>query len=278
MDTERRDFIKKGALLLAGGSLMEFLQSCSKDGLSPFKLYEICQNTCVGCGDCFDVCKDAAIILPERSSYHINVDECASCGKCAASCKYGAIKVVVKNYILDSEICVGCGKCIDVCAEEGGAITWERDYYTIRGKCKPEKCGTPTPCITACEENAITIVDGKAAFDMEKCTRCGKCVPACPYQAVNPAHVQMDESLCNHCGKCFQVCEFENVITIVEPEGYFAPHIDANLCELCGDCQNACEEYGAIHWAIHQASIDKKKCTGCGDCEKVCEFDAIRSI
>lgn len=276
MDTSRRNFIKKGTLLLAGGSILELIQSCSKNGVSPFKEYEICQNICVGCGDCFDVCKDGAIILPERSYYQINVEKCTSCGKCTASCKYGAIKVAFKNYVLDSELCVGCGKCIDVCTAEGGAITWERDYYEVRGKCKPDRC--KHECITACEEDAITIVEGKAVIDLAKCTRCGKCVPVCPEGAVNPAHVQMDESLCNHCGKCFEVCEFENVITVVEPEGYFQPHIDPELCELCGDCQNSCEDYEAIHWAIHQASIEKSKCTGCGECVKVCDYDAVRSL
>ena len=113
---------------------------------------------------------------------------------------------------------------------------------------------------------------------MAKCTRCGKCVPVCPESAVNPAHVEMDESLCNHCGKCFKVCEFENVITVVEPEGYFELRIDPDLCELCGDCQNACEDYGAIHWAMYKASIDKNKCSGCGECEKICEYDAVRSF
>jgi len=276
MDKNRRDFIKKGALLLAGGSMLELIQSCSKNGLSPFNTYEICQTNCVGCGDCFDVCKDKAVILPDRSYYRIQVDECNSCGKCIASCKTGAIKVALKDYILDSELCVGCGKCIDVCEPEGGAITWERDYYMVRGKCKADKCNQE--CITACEEDAITIVDGKAAFDMAKCTRCGKCVPVCPYGAINPAHVQMDVSLCNHCGKCFEVCEFENVITVVEPENYFEPHIDPDLCEFCGDCQNSCEDYGAIHWAIYQASIEKNNCSGCGECMKACDYEAVRSF
>lgn len=153
MDSNRRNFLKKGTVLLAGGSVLGLLQACSKNGTSPIGVYDICQNTCIGCGDCLKVCNDDAVILPELSTYRIDVEECTECGKCKSSCKYGAIKIAVINYILDSEKCIGCGKCIDVCDEETGAISWERDYYHIRGKCKPSSCDRE--CIAACEEDAI---------------------------------------------------------------------------------------------------------------------------
>jgi len=276
MNTDRRDFIKKGTMILAGGSILELLQSCSKDGVSPFKHYEICQNTCVGCGDCFDVCMYDAVTLPARSFYQINEDECISCGKCVSKCEYGAIKIAYKRYILDSESCIGCGKCIEVCENEGKAISWERDYYQVRGKCKPNSCGTP--CITACQENAITIVGNKASIDTTECIRCGQCIPVCPQEAINPAHVLMNESLCNHCGKCYEVCELDNVITLDEPEDYFEPYIDSNVCQLCGSCRNSCEDYDAIYWELYKAKINGDNCTGCGDCVDVCQFDAILGI
>jgi ferredoxin len=276
MNTSRREFLLKGTMILASGSFVGLLQSCSKDGNSPLKSYEICQNTCVGCGDCFDVCMDDAIILPTKSFYQIDAQECISCGKCVNACEYGAIKVAYKRYVLDSEKCVGCGECIDVCMYEGNAISWERDYYQVRGKCKPGTCGNP--CITACEEDAISIDNNKAVIDISKCIRCGQCVSVCPVDAINPAHMVMDESLCTHCGKCYDVCDFDNVITIEEPEGYFEPHIDANICKVCGNCRNSCTDYNAIFWEFYKAKIDITQCSGCGDCVDVCLYNAVSGV
>ncbi len=275
MDVKRRDFLRKSSWLLAGGTLLQVMQSCSKNGVSPFKSYSVCDNTCVGCGDCYDVCQDRAVILPQRSVYRINQEKCKICGKCVALCKYQAIMVTVKQYELNAENCIGCGKCLDACLAEGAAITWERDYYSIRGKCKPAQCGTP--CISACPENALSIVAGKAQVDMTKCNRCGKCLSLCPLDAINPAKVQMDEAKCNHCGKCFDICETK-AITAIEPEDYSAPHIDTELCRLCGECRTACPEYDAIAWSMEKASIDQTKCSGCGDCLTACTFDAIRTV
>lgn len=275
MSTNRRDFLRKSGWLVASGSILPLIQACSKNGVSPLSMYSICQNTCVGCGDCLEVCQDNAVVLPKPSYYRIEVSECTSCAECVPFCPHEAIQVITKNYSLNSETCVGCGKCIDICKNEGNAISWERDYYTIRGKCKPDKCNQE--CAAACEENAISIVDGKAIIDIEKCTRCGKCVSACPREAVNPAHVLLDESLCTHCGKCVDACEFENVILVTEPENYVEPHIDPELCQFCGECQEACTDFEAIHWANNKASIDTSLCSGCGKCKTACTFDAVRA-
>ncbi|MFM2479918.1 glycyl-radical enzyme activating protein [Celerinatantimonas sp. YJH-8] len=44
-------------------------------------------------------------------------------------------------------------------------------------------------------------------YNAMKCLHCGRCVSACPKQAIdlnNPVHV--DRSLCNQCGECAKVC------------------------------------------------------------------------
>ncbi len=178
MSSSRREFIKKSVLLTATG----FLAACQKTGSSPFAGFEICQNTCIGCGD-----------------------------------------------------------CLVACEEEGAAIDWEQDYYKIRGKCKADHCSRP--CVSACKENAITIVSNKAVIDLVTCTRCGDCIETCPYDAINPAHVKMDPALCNHCGKCFSLCTHD-AISKITPAAYQEPHIDQALCTKCGDCTAACLNYG----------------------------------
>jgi len=39
-------------------------------------------------------------------------------------------------------------------------------------------------CVRVCEEDAISINDGLAIIDSEKCTACGKCVDICPKNVI----------------------------------------------------------------------------------------------
>ena len=271
MDNKRRNFIKKSTVVLCSTPLLGILNSCTQ---STNQYYTICQNNCIGCGDCKDVCLDDAVLLPKKSSYDIDVSTCDICGDCEKVCEENAIKLSYHIYDIYEENCIGCGDCIDICVNEGNAITWERDYYFVRGRCKSTRCSKQ--CINACKYNAITIVNGKASINMEKCTRCGDCVSVCPYNAINPAKVILNQSLCTHCGECINVCEFD-AITKTEPEDFHEPHIDNDLCSLCGDCQPVCPK-NSITNVIHIASIDTKKCTSCGSCEEVCNYDAISKI
>ena len=47
-----------------------------------------------------------------------------------------------------------------------------------------EKCRVSGECVTACPEDAISIVDGVATIDESKCDLDGICIPACPHGAI----------------------------------------------------------------------------------------------
>jgi len=47
-----------------------------------------------------------------------------------------------------------------------------------------EKCRASGECVTACPEDAISIVDGVATIDESKCDLDGICIAACPNQAI----------------------------------------------------------------------------------------------
>ena len=40
------------------------------------------------------------------------------------------------------------------------------------------------PCMEVCPKEAISMVDGHAFVDQNKCIKCGKCIAICPYHAI----------------------------------------------------------------------------------------------
>lgn len=40
------------------------------------------------------------------------------------------------------------------------------------------------PCMEVCPKDAISMVNGYAFIDQEKCIKCGKCISICPYHAI----------------------------------------------------------------------------------------------
>ena len=271
MDDKRRKFVKKGMVILCSTPVLGLLKNCSAG--KKF-IFTICQNQCTGCGDCLEACEEKAIILPDISSYKIDVSSCDICGECEKVCQEQAIKLSYSTYNIDEENCIGCGDCLEVCQDEAKAISWEREYYTVRGRCKSDRCNHQ--CIAACQYDAITIVSGQASIDTEKCTRCGECVSVCPYDAINPAKVLLDQSSCIHCGKCFDVCKYE-AITKTAPGDFHDPYIDDSLCTRCGNCLPVCPN-NSITATLYKAYINEDKCSGCGDCQDFCKFDAISKI
>ncbi|MFC2131119.1 4Fe-4S binding protein [Bacteroidota bacterium] len=279
MNKDRREFIKNGCILTLGCSALSalpVLTGCVNNAVNPLSSFNIVEDICVGCGECLEYCFYDAIQLSVLTPYTINTDICIDCAKCVPICPESAFDIVQPDYIFNTEICIGCGDCIKECENEGNVITYEKEDYTVRGKCKPDKCRLE--CAAVCPEEAIIIpANGeKAIIDMTKCTRCGDCVPVCPFGAVNPAKVVKDDENCNHCSKCWQVCKY-SVIQRVEPENYHTAKVKQDLCTSCGDCftNDACPEYGAIERNINIAHIIEKSCRECGNCIESCRYDSI---
>ncbi len=95
-------------------------------------------------------------------------DMCRGCisNRCRQSCPVGAISIVDKKAVIDSEKCIECGKCKAACPYDAIA-------------------DVKRPCMKVCPVDAITVsCDGQADIDDEKCIRCGACVQICPFGAV----------------------------------------------------------------------------------------------
>ncbi|MDE7301186.1 MAG: monomeric [FeFe] hydrogenase, partial [Clostridia bacterium] len=85
-------------------------------------------------------------------------------------------------------------------------------------------------CIKNCPKGAVSIVNGKAFIDQEKCIKCGRCKKACPYDAI--AHKVRP---------CAQACG----VNAISSDEYGRAKIDNDICVACGQCMSACP-FGAI--------------------------------
>ena len=108
-------------------------------------------------------------------------------------------------------------------------------------------------CVKACPFDAISVVNGVAVVDKEKCKACGKCIAACPKHLITMvpydsiAHIACHSSQkgkavmdackkgCISCTKCVRTCP-SKAITMENN----MPVIDYHLCTNCGSCIEAC--------------------------------------
>lgn len=108
-------------------------------------------------------------------------------------------------------------------------------------------------CVSACDFGAISIADGVALVDYDKCTGCQMCVSACPKGIIVP--VPYDSNVHVLCSS-------------VEKGGVLRKICDIG-CVGCRLCEKVCK-HDAIHVNNNLALIDHEKCTGCGDCAEKC--------
>ena len=146
-------------------------------------------------------------------------------------------------------------------------------------------------CKEYCKFDAISIIDGLAIIDEEKCVMCGKCIEVCPKSIIGrkPASKKVVVECsskdfgktvkekcsagCIGCGLCQKSClfgaiEFENKIA----------KINYKKCVECMECVRKCPAK-VIKGDIskkQKVAINKELCVGCTICKKQCKFDAIQ--
>ena len=108
-------------------------------------------------------------------------------------------------------------------------------------------------CQNVCDNDAISILDGVAFIDPEKCGGCGKCVSTCPLGVIElvpyDSYVRVSCSSTDKGKDTMKVCK--------------------TGCVGCGICAKTCP-YGAITVTDNLAHIDYEKCTKCGACAEKC--------
>jgi len=126
---------------------------------------------------------------------------------------------------------------------------------------------------------------------IDRCTRCGDCISACPYDIIREGRgkfPRMDFSLCgcDFCRDCVDACNpaalSYDLQTAPSPWNLKAAILGNCLSlngVICRSCGEACEER-AIAFKLELRGVarpllDNSLCTGCGECFAVCPVKSI---
>ncbi|MCR5520975.1 MAG: RnfABCDGE type electron transport complex subunit B [Lachnospiraceae bacterium] len=209
-------------------------------------------SNCGGCG--FTGCDACAEAI---------VSGAAPVNACTAGGDAAAIAEVLGTEAVATERKVAFVKCSGTCDK----VTFKYEYRGI-SDCRKlalipghgEKecsygCMGYGSCVSVCKFGAISIKDGVAFVDKEKCVGCGACAKVCPnrlielrpyeswYGVACSSHEKgkavKDKCLagCIGCGICAKFCPID-AITVVDN----IAHIDQSLCVGCGTCNEKCPQ------------------------------------
>ncbi len=119
---------------------------------------------------------------------------------------------------------------------------------------------------------------------LERCTRCGDCIDACPHDAIEQLLIQEtpgifpSETPCQLCEDfpCIHACETEALVPIknLYEVRMGIAKVSRNVCTAGNGC-NACVPKcptGAISmdFGAFLVAVDENLCVGCGFCQYIC--------
>ena len=216
-----------------------------------------------------------------------------NCGGCGYAGCSGLAAAIVKGEAPVNACPVGGAAVADVVAGimglDAGATVKKVAYVKCKGTCDKanknydyvgvEDCGmlsyVPSggpkacefgclgygSCVKACQFDAISVIDGIAVVDKEKCVACGKCVATCPKNLIE---------LIPYDSKYAVACSSKNK----GPEVMKKCSVG---CIGCGLCTKSCE-YDAVSVSDFLAHIDQEKCAACGACAQKCPKKIIEQL
>ena len=156
-------------------------------------------------------------------------------------------------------------KCAGDCEKAGNKYEYtgnmsckEASYVSGGPKQCQYGCMGYGDCLRACEYGAISVENGIAVVDREKCVACGKCVMACPKGLIELVPYEA-----KHLVQCSSHDKGKDVKAKCD-----------NGCIGCTLCTKQCE-FDAIHMENNVAVIDYEKCTNCGACAAKCPAKVI---
>ena len=262
-----------------------------------------------------------AVEVDEREAKILEVLPGANCGGCGYPGCGGVAAAIVKGEAPVNACPVGgaavaakIGEIMGVAAETGerqvahvmckGSCSSAANKYEYQGiqdcraaasliggakSCSFGCLGLGT-CVSVCAFGALSVVDGVAVVDEEKCVLCGKCIDICPKGLIKKKPAKQEvvvgcsskdkgkdvkdkcKAGCIGCKKCEKSCPV-GAITV---ENNLAT-IDYSKCIGCKVCAEVCPKK-VIEAELsdrRKVTIDEEKCIGCTACARTCPFGAI---
>ncbi len=138
-----------------------------------------------------------------------------------------------------------------------------KDVYALKGGDKECEfsCLGYGDCVKVCKFGAITIKDGVAEIDKEKCTSCKMCVNACPKNVIEILPKDI---------KVYVKCSSTDKGVLVKDKCKAG-------CIGCAICAKNCPQE-AITVTSNLAVIDYDKCVGCLTCAEKCPKKIIKMV
>jgi carbon-monoxide dehydrogenase iron sulfur subunit len=122
----------------------------------------------------------------------------------------------MKRIVIDNKVCTGCHVCVLVCSYvHTGEFNMKRSAISVStegmlpGKVSVCQQCQKAPCIDVCPENAIKKYENVILLDREKCSGCGECIKACPFDAIFIDVMDRLARKCDLCGgatRCVEYC------------------------------------------------------------------------
>lgn len=237
---------------------------CSSKEEDDEKTRDICGFGCIACSDCVRACPEGAIEIIDNHAV-IDYDKCVGCVACTVKCKKKIIIDTMHDLTkLKDKVafvkCNGGKKASEVyenlgitdCSEAVAKIN-PKDYNICTTGCTGQG-----NCTKVCRYDAISVVDGTAKVDPDKCVGCKDCTYACPKDLIVMVPYKGIKLV-----PCSSTEDYEDKAKVCD-----------SACIGCEDCKVNCPNE-AIYMEDAHAVIDSDLCENCEVCQYMCPRSVI---
>lgn len=192
---------------------------------------------CIRCNLCVEECPVKAVTTARTDRQARITDKCVKCDICAETCPVNAVKIIESTSDVNE----------DVKFQVKDVKVPHRKLKLKSISVNQEKCSLceSKSCTKLCPTSTITLEDGKAVIDSEKCVGCGACVNMCPEEAIalvrdlgpviKTKELLVDQETCVQCQVCEENCPMEAIK--LEDDKIV---ISRDKCILCDVCSTKC--------------------------------------